>query len=58
LASASEAAALLRMAVDWRYCTRTSAKLACEQLNRTTLALWKLARSKTRRLKVALRRAA
>lgn len=58
VASASEAAALLRMAVDWRYCSWSRAKLAYEQLNRTSLALWKLARLQTRRPKDALRRAA
>jgi hypothetical protein len=56
VASASEAGALLRMAVDWRYCTWLSAKAAYEELNRTAFMLWRLARVKKPRPK-ALRRA-
>lgn len=57
VASASEAAALLRMAVDWRYCTWPSAKGAYEALSRTTVMLWKLARLKKKRSKLQQRAA-
>jgi hypothetical protein len=57
LASASEAGALLRMAVDWRYCTWPAAKPAYEELNRTAVLLRKLAYLRKPRSKV-LRRVA
>lgn len=51
VASVSEAAALLRMAVDWRYCTWPSAKAAYDELSRSAVLLWKLARLKKPRRK-------
>jgi hypothetical protein len=56
VASTSEAGALLRMAVDWRYFTWQSAKPAYEALNCTAMMLWRLARRKKPRVE-ALRRA-
>jgi hypothetical protein len=57
VASAREAAALLRLAVAWRYCPWPRAKAAYEELNRTAILLSKQARLKKPPLK-APRRAA
>jgi hypothetical protein len=58
VASASEAAALLRTAVDRRYCTWPSAKAAYEALSRIAGLLWKLARPKKPRSKARRRQRA
>jgi hypothetical protein len=56
VASASEAGALLQMAVDWRYCPWPNVKPAWSALGDTVTLLWKLARPKRRSAK-PLRRA-